>query len=177
MYRDLAYGIGGILIVVLGVILVIGIVIQVFYLLTLSKTLQQVQPHNRRMEPGQVWLMFIPLFNVVWRFLMVNYIAESLRNEFNERNMNIPDEKPGTPLGTVYASLYAGSLIGNFIPIIGPLIGLGGLVCWIIYWVKIAGYKTQLENTPGGMHNPNNFGQFQQPQQSQQWNQQNPPTV
>ena len=29
-------------------------------------------------EPGMVWLMFIPLFNVVWHFIIVLNMAKSL---------------------------------------------------------------------------------------------------
>ena len=33
----------------------------------------------------------------------------------------------------------------GLIPLIGILTGLAGLVCWIVYWVKISGYSRLLE--------------------------------
>ena len=86
------------------------------------------------MNPGMVWLMFIPLFNLVWQFLMVLNIAKSLGAEFQQRG--IPEEpNPGQTLGMVMC-------IANLI--CGPV----GLVCWIIYWVKIAGYSNKLAAPP-----------------------------
>ena len=146
MNRDLAFQLGGVFLVVALVISAIFLVVYIMYLLTLSKTLTEVQPHNRKMEPGMVWLMFIPLFNIYWRFHIVQKMGESLRDEFKERNIPTEEEKPGAKLGVIYASL----VLGGIVPVIGGLIALGGLVCWIIYWTKIAGFKTQLlNNTPG----------------------------
>ncbi len=89
------------------------------------------------MVPGQVWLSLIPLFGIVWQFIIVTRISESLRAEFDERQISVPEEKPGYGLGIAYCVLYCCSII----PILGGLASLGGLVVWIIYWVKINEYK------------------------------------
>ncbi len=36
----------------------------------------------------------------------------------------------------------------GIIPLLGILCSLGGLVCWILYWVKIAGYSNRIAEPP-----------------------------
>jgi hypothetical protein len=129
-----------ILIVVLLVVLAISLVIAIFFLLTLSKALSRCSPRNRTMEPGMVWLNFIPLFSLVWQFITVNRVAESLSNEFYDRGWDRSGDDYGKNLGMTFCIM---NLMG-WIPYCGVLFSLVGLVCFIIYWVKIAGYSSQL---------------------------------
>jgi len=59
---------------------VIFLIPTILFLLTLQNTLKRVCKKNRMIEPGQVWLNLIPLFNIVWQFIMINRIADSLKN-------------------------------------------------------------------------------------------------
>jgi hypothetical protein len=126
--------------VVIGVFLVVAFVIAIFFLLTLSKALSRCHHRNRTMEPGMVWLNLIPLFNLVWQFITVNRVAESLSNEFYDRGWDRKGEDYGRSVGTTYCIM---NLLG-WIPYCGALFGIVGLVCFIIYWVKIANYSSQL---------------------------------
>jgi hypothetical protein len=113
----------------------------IIYLAALQKALRRCAPESRTMPPGQVWLMLIPLFNVVWQFIIVSRMASSLRNEFLRRQLPLADPEPGKTLGIAMCVLVATS----WIPILGMLTGPASLVCWILYWVKIAGYSRQIE--------------------------------
>jgi hypothetical protein len=115
----------------------------IFYLLTLQKALNRCAPENRAMNPGMMWLMFIPLFNLVWHFLIVLNIAKSLGAEFRKRGM-AEEPEPGKTLGLAMCILACCGII----PILGMLCSLGGLVCWIMYWVKISGYSAKLAASP-----------------------------
>ena len=128
---------------IIFILIILGIMIipQIFYLITLQKTIKEVSIENRQIQPNQVWLALIPLFGLIWQFLMVNRIALSLQAEFKKRNINTKDEKPGYFIGLSYCSLFCCSII----PVLGLFAGIGGLVCWVIYWVKINNYKTKLE--------------------------------
>ena len=106
----------------------------IFYLLTLQKALNRCSPECRAMQPGMVWLMLIPLFNIVWQFFIVLNMAKSLAAEFQKRGI-AEDPSPGQTFGLVMC-------IGNLI--CGPV----GLICWIIYWVKIAGYSSKIAAPP-----------------------------
>ncbi len=112
------------------VVIAVMLVPTIFYLLTLQKALNRCSPESRAMNPGMVWLMLIPLFNLVWHFMIVLNMAKSLGAEFRKRG--IPEEaEPAQTLGLVMC-------------ISALLCGPVYLVCWIIYWVKIAGYSARL---------------------------------
>lgn len=118
--------------------LLIGLVIMIFFLLTLMRTLAAVRPENRMMEPAMVWLNLIPLFNLVWIFFTVVKLADSVVREAAERGLDVGDG--GKALGIAYGAL----MISSIIPLLGIITGIAALVVFIIYWVKIAGYKNQL---------------------------------
>ena len=119
-----------------GVVLVAAIIVQVMFLLTMSKCLKQVSPRNRQMEPGMVWLCLIPIFGFVWTIIMILRVADSLRDEFSDRGLR-GDGDYGKTLGIVY-------IVTAFV--CGPV----GLICWIMYWVKIAGYSKTLASRGRG---------------------------
>ena len=126
--HPLAAGLG----ILTGVLMVTAIMMVplIFYCLTLQKALNRCSPENRAMNPGMVWLMFIPIFNIVWHFLIVLNMAKSLGAEFRKRGA-AEDPNPGQTLGLI---MCVSALI------CGPV----GLICWIMYWVKIADYSSKL---------------------------------
>ena len=67
--------------IMMTLLIVFGITLLplIFYLLTLQGILQEVKPENRKMDPGMVWLTLIPLFGIVWQFIIVGNIADSLK--------------------------------------------------------------------------------------------------
>jgi hypothetical protein len=115
----------------------------IFFLLTLQKALMRVAPERRTMNPPMVWLDLIPLFGIVWNFIMVTALSKSLGAELTARN--IPHEnEPGKTFGLVWASLSAACLV----PGLGFLLFIPVFVLWIIYWVKIAGFSAKLGEQP-----------------------------
>ncbi len=125
------------------ILFVIGIPLlipAIFYLLTLQKALNRCAPESRAMSPGLVWLMFIPLFNMVWHFIIVSNISKSLHSEFVKRNLQ-EDPNPGQGIGLAMCILQVVSII----PIVGFFTGIACFICWIIYWVKIAGFSAKLQ--------------------------------
>ncbi len=123
-----------------GGLVVISIVIGIFYCLTLQKALSRCSPQNRTLSPGLVWLYLIPVFNLVWHFFIVINLAKSLHAEFVSRNMvEEPEPRTGDWPGHVYPECWS-----RGIPYLGGLAGIAGFVCWIIYWVKIAGFSGKI---------------------------------
>ena len=120
----------------------VGLIPFIFYLLTLQNTFYAISPENRKMAPGQVWLSIIPFFGLVWQFIIVNRMADSLKPELDARNIKTNEERPGYSIGLAYCILFCCSII----PFLGFLTSIGGLVCWIMYWVKINDFKLQLKN-------------------------------
>jgi hypothetical protein len=145
MYSDSSYdaiGAGAIafLVVIVLVGVLIGVAVFVLYLLNLQNTLKAVSPSNQKMPPGQVWLMFIPLFNYVWNFIMVQRISESIKAEYDSRQLPCPEEKPAYSIGLAMAICQCCAVV----PLINMLAGPATLILWIIYWVKTSEYKKKL---------------------------------
>lgn len=134
----------------------VWLVVMIFFLIAQQNTLKAIKPQNRRMQPGEVWLQLIPLFNLIWQFIVVARIADSIRNEITDRTQNsflgIADpvfandstRRPTYDIGLTFCIL---SLCGC-IPLLGGIASIGGLVCWIIYWTQIVAYKNKFLNSP-----------------------------
>jgi len=127
-----------VLMIYLGII-VVGLTVFICYMLTLQKALSRVSPRNRLMEPGQVWLNLIPCFNIVWMFITVSRVSDSLKHEFTDLDL---DDR--SDYGKTIGLLYLAFNFGGIIPILGIVLGIASLVMFIVYWVKIAGYSGQL---------------------------------
>ncbi|NNE55112.1 MAG: hypothetical protein HKN32_03760 [Flavobacteriales bacterium] len=121
---------------IIVVAIIIGLIPTIFFLITLQNTLKKVSAKNRTMPPGQVWIQLIPLVGIVWAFVNVIRISDSLHAEFSERGIDVGSARPGFQIGMAYAICF----IASNIPILGILAAIGGIVCWIIYWVKIHNY-------------------------------------
>ena len=134
-------GLGSSEMLILTLPLLLSIIPMVFYLITMQNTFNEVSPENRKMEAGLVWLTLIPLFGLVWQFIIVNRMADSLKLEFAKRNIKDVEDRPGISLGLTFCILFACSII----PLLGFLTGIAGLICWIVYWVKINGFKVKLQ--------------------------------
>jgi hypothetical protein len=106
------------------VIFAVFLIPAIFYCLTLQKALNRCSPESRAMQPGMVWLLFVPLFNLVWQFFVVINVAKSLGAEFQKRGM-AEEPEPGKTLGLAMCILGCCGII----PVIGVIISIGALVC------------------------------------------------
>jgi hypothetical protein len=158
----------------IGMLVVFALILTVYilYLLNLHRTLAEVDERNREMSPGLVWLMLIPLFSTFWAPYMVAKIANSLRNEFEDRRWPTEGEGFTRSVGMIFAwggvVNFGLSIIQNVlqyldmmsvamvISFVGLPIGLALFVLWIVYWVQTHQYKVRLREggrgyRPGGV--------------------------
>lgn len=116
------------------------------------------------MAPGLIWLQVIPLFGQIWQFIVVSRISRSIQNEIASwENDSIlggeavaiaqGNDRPTLGIGIAYCALsclYIGFIVAtmalNTIILAVPmaLTTLALLVCWIVYWVNLAGCKRRL---------------------------------
>lgn len=146
MYSYNAYESMEIGILIFMIIIGIGIYLAIYipYLLNLQNLLKECNQKNLQgFSPSNVWLMFIPLFNIVYAFILYGKISEILRREFTYRGKNMQGDY-GKSLGLTLAILPLTSIV----PILGSLAGIANLVVFIIYWVKMAEFKNTLKSTP-----------------------------
>ncbi len=118
----------------------------IFYLKTLQDTLKEISEENRRMPPANVWLLLIPLFNVVWIFFVVKAISESLYLEYAKYGIG-NSEKPTHSIGMAMAILQICFII--------PFAGLAAFICWILYWIKVNDCRKEIIN----IHNNSTLAQ------------------
>ena len=129
------------------------IAIKSLFALAIINLLKEIQPHNRKIVPGLVWLLIIPELNLVWNFVVAVCVSSSLRKELDERNYDVKGQ-PTLILGLVYALLSCSAL---FIPVpkdikdpsnstVYGILGLAVIVFFVQYWMKINWYKTVIRN-------------------------------
>ena len=145
-----------VLIAVLACVFFVAVFLAIYipFLLNLSGCLQQVRPQNRDMEPGQVWLAFIPIFNIVWMSIIVTRVASSLNREYRHRRWSSRGKDFGQSVGMAFCICSTSAIIpfALIIPYCGALFGIAGMVCFIIYWVKIAAYRNELASEPNTVY-------------------------
>lgn len=114
-----------------------------FYYKTMIDVMSLVRPSNRETGIGNILLTIIPLFNLVYGFIVYPKICESIKKEYEE--LGIPQEGDfGRGLSITFLILCILAFI--------PFVNIACLIVWIIFWVKIDGYKKELEK-----HNSNGF--------------------
>ncbi len=128
--------------VVLGFVcvgLLIGLGIAALICWYLSGILKAIPAEHRKQEPAMVWLLMIPLVNIVWNFFVYPKISESFQSYFNAQGRTDVGDC-GKSLSMTFCILACTSVI----PYLGACTGLAALVIWIIVLVKFSGLKSQL---------------------------------
>jgi hypothetical protein len=130
-----------VLIMVFGLFFLLPLI---FYILTLQRALEKCAPSSRSFSPEMLWLLVVPLVNLVWHFMVVIGMAKSLENEFRRRNAPGIEPLPGQSIGIAMCVCAACSIV----PLLGFLAAIAYLILWIIYWVRIAEFSRVLSMLP-----------------------------
>jgi hypothetical protein len=142
----------------------------ILFFLSQQKILQVISPENREMSPGSVWLQLIPVFGLVWQFIVVTRISHSVTKELaskvgesildhSQEQIKGTDESPTYTIGIAYCILTTLGVIINYsarysspnLRLIGSLFFLTGMVCWITYWVRLVLTKNKLIGLSAGV--------------------------
>lgn len=132
-----------IMLILIGTIAVF-LFVQVLYILTLRNTFRVISEQNRTMSPNNTWLLLIPIFNLVWSFIVVNNLSESILKESKLKSFPLAESKPANGIGIAMSVLRC----TTFVPVLGLLSGPAAFICWIIYWVQINSYKKVIQTAP-----------------------------
>ncbi len=116
----------------------------IFYILTLTRALSKCTVASITIEPGMLWLLLVPLVNLIWHFFVVIGMAKTLSNEFRMRNITNMEPLPGQSIGIAMCVCGACGII----PFLGLIASLVGFVLWIVYWAKIAEFSRMLDGVP-----------------------------
>ena len=93
--------------------------------------LSRLPAEHRKMEPWQVWLLLIPIFNFFWNFMVYQRIPESYQSYFAAKGIDGSGDC-GKNLGLWYSIC----VIGAFVPCAGYVAAPASLVLMIIFIVK-----------------------------------------
>ena len=129
-----------IMLIIYGVIFAISLGIMAFICYLVAMNFKAIPEEHRKITPGQVWLLMIPLFNLVWNFFVYPKLAQSYKSYFESigrTDVGDCDEK----IGMWYCIIAACCII----PCVGYIAGPASLVLLIIFLVKSFGYKAQVE--------------------------------
>ncbi len=135
----------------------------ILFFIAQQRVLQVISPENREMSPGSVWLQLIPVFGMIWQFIVVIRIAHSISMEMASKigksilddsqvQIKDTDESPTYTIGIAYCILTTLGVIMNYstmhsssyLALLGSFFVLAGMVCWIIYWVRLVKAKNIL---------------------------------
>lgn len=138
------------------------ITLAVLFLLAQQRILQVINLENREMSPSSVWMQLIPVFGLVWQFFVVIRIARSISKEMTARmgesildntlvEIKETDDSPTYSIGLAYCILMTVGITINYSTmhssspgLLGFLFVLTGMVCWIIYWVRLVKMKNKI---------------------------------
>lgn len=123
--------------VVIGTAIAIGICAVIAYLII--QNYRAIPAEHRTMEPGKVWLILIPVFNLYWMFPVFLGLADSYKSYFN----SIGDESVGD-CNRQLSLWYCISACCAVIPCVNYLAGPASLVLLIIVLVRASDLKKKV---------------------------------
>lgn len=122
------------MLVIIVIALLVSLLIQAIVCYFVYKPLSTVPQQYRKISPGMVWLLMIPLFNLIWGFFVYPQVSQSLKRYAGAKGNQ---RLAATDCGEVFGWILAALVVASCIPAVGPLAALGSLVILIIYLIKI----------------------------------------
>lgn len=117
----------------------VGLIVDLVVCFFLYKVFNRVPVQYRVMEPGLVWLLIIPCFNLVWNFFVFIRLSRSLKRYFNSvGNQTVGDCGEGLGLG------YSICEVARLIPCVGIMVWVAAIVLAILYLVKVNQLSEQI---------------------------------
>lgn len=127
------------LLAIAAVGLIIGLAISILIAVLLYGCYARIPQQYREMEPGMVFLILIPCFNLVWVFFVTLRLSQSFQKYFTAQGRSDVGDC-GYQIGLWYSICTAASIV----PCVNYISGPASLVLLIIYLVKVIGLKNQI---------------------------------
>ena len=107
----------------------------------ISVALKAVPSEYRVIEPGQIWLLLIPCFSMIWNFWVFQRVPQSFQNYFASRGRTDFGDCGGQ-IGIWYAI----TVVVGVIPFVACIAGPASFVLLIVFLVKIMSLKQQIRS-------------------------------
>jgi hypothetical protein len=130
---------------------VILIIVTILALCVLSNAIanliDRVSGDLRTVNSGQAWLSIIPIFGAFWIFYIVQQTANMVGEEFRRRKIVEFETSPGLAVGWGFSFIFFCAQLtllfdATFFTL---LLYLGTIATFIVYLVKLSGFKTKLD--------------------------------
>ena len=157
--NEMTEGLVGFFVFMLCGFLVVFLVVAIIMLWLIYNAAQAADPKHQRMNPGLVWLLLIPLFNLFWMFKVYPAVSDSLAATARDRGQDVGDAGRGIGLAYCIVALIS-VLVTSFVnydtqPSAGfasedgwsSALSLVSLVLLIIYVVKVQGVKKIIKSS------------------------------
>jgi len=110
----------------------VSVVISVITTYFIYKPYSQL-PHQFQIMPaGLIWLLLVPLVNIVMVFFIALQVPDSFKRYFNSvGNYSVGD------CGKLVGLIWAISVLCSFVPLINYIAWIPALVCMIMFMVKL----------------------------------------
>ncbi len=116
---------------------IVCLAIGVFICYLLYDAERRLPDAYREISPPLIFLLLVPLLNLVWIFVVVVKVSQSFQKYFAaQQKTDVGDCGFGIGLG------WAITAVCVWIPVFGTLSGLASLVLMVIYLAKISQLKT-----------------------------------
>ena len=129
--------------------LLVSLAIQAVICYIVISLFKRVPVEYRKQNPNLVWLMLIPLFNLVWSF----FVYPKLSQSYEAWGQAVGRTDVGNAFGGMALALCI-CMCCCIVPYLNACAGIAVLVLLIIYLVKINGLKEKLGGgvivSPGG---------------------------
>ena len=119
--------------------LVIGVAIQIIICVLLYMCFSRIPSEYRRLEPGLVFLILIPVFGLIWNFFVYLRMPESFQNYFAAQGRTDVGDC-GHGIGLWYSICAAACIV----PCVNYLAGPAAIVLLIIFLVKSFNLRGQI---------------------------------
>jgi len=134
--------------IVLMFFLLITLGINILICVLLYMCQSRIPQEHRSLEPGLIFLLLIPLFNVIWNYFVFQRIPDSFRRFFAAHGVTDVGDC-GRGVGLWFAICVTASII----PCVNYLAGPAALVLLIIFLIKAFELKARVQSmvaAPGG---------------------------
>lgn len=101
---------------------------------------QAVPAPHRSLQPVRVWLLLIPVFNVVWNFWVFPGLSKSYKAYFD----SVGDESVGDCGGRI-ALWFCVAMVGGFLHFLNRIAAPASLLLLIIYLIKAYELKAKIK--------------------------------
>jgi hypothetical protein len=120
--------------------------ITIYWLRTMQRAIEACASANRTTNASGVWMILIPGFGMVWQFVMIGHVSESLKKEYQSRNWLIEEDQPAYGKGITAAVIISIVFLIRGIFWVQPWLGfLGLLVAGFTMWSHAERVKAFME--------------------------------